>query len=66
MTQPKSEMLFVRVSPEAKMRFTERAARFDMTASELVRELVTGFIEGRVTIVPPENKESLYEPRKQD
>lgn len=66
--QPKDEMLFARVSSQVKTRFAKVAARLDLTASELVRELVVGFIEGRVTIIPPETKkESLYNvPRSQD
>lgn len=68
MSQPKTEMLHARVSSQVKTRFEEVAARLDLSASELVRELVTGYIEGRVSIIPPETKkESLYNvPRNQD
>lgn len=65
--EPKSEMLHARISPDAKTRFAECAARAGLTTGELMRELVTGFVEGRVTIVPPETqKESIYVPRNPD
>jgi hypothetical protein len=58
--KPKSEAIYVRVTPEAKKQFHDKAARFG-TPSEVLRELVLGFIEDRVTIVPPaDKKESLY------
>lgn len=63
---PKSEAIYVRVTPETKKRFAEVAARFG-TPSEVLRELVVGFIEDRVTIVPPQDKkESLYNARIED
>ena len=58
--KPKSDALYLRVTPETKMRFAQEAARFG-TPSDVLRELVIGFIEGRVIIEPPtQNKESLY------
>ena len=60
-TNPKSQALYARVTVETKMRFAEVAARFDLSPSDVLRELVIGFIEGRVTVTPPTSKkESLY------
>ena len=56
---PKSEMVSARVTPEAKIKLVELAAQMDLGASDIVRELVMGFIEGRVTLAPPQ-KEGLY------
>ena len=56
----KTKMVFARVSPETKLKLTELAARLDLTASDVIRELVTGYCEGRVTVSPPPDKESLY------
>lgn len=66
--KPKSEALYARVTPETKQRFAEVAARFGLTPSDVLRELVVGFIEGRVTVMPPEDvKESIYHvPRSED
>lgn len=63
---PKTEMASARISPEAKTKLTELAAQMDLTASDVVRELVIGFIEGRVTITPPNPKEGLYNARTED
>jgi hypothetical protein len=67
--KPKSEQIFVRVTPEQKAAFMSKAAQYEpLTASDVLRELVVGFSEDRVTIVPPpDKKESLYNvPRIQD
>jgi antitoxin component of RelBE/YafQ-DinJ toxin-antitoxin module len=61
MTDPKTEPLYVRVTPAVKRALAEKAARMKMTPSDVVRELVTGLIEGRVTVSPPPDKESLYD-----
>lgn len=64
---PKTEMVSARVSPEAKTKLAELAAEMDLTASDVVRELVMGFCEGRVTIIPPKQaKEKLYNARIED
>ena len=56
----KSEMLHTRVTPEMKESFVEQAEPFG-GASDLLRELVAGFIEGRVTIAPPQHLKELYD-----
>lgn len=68
MRRPKSkpEVLFTRVSVEAKQRFMEKAARFGLP-SEVLRELVMAFIEDRLVVSPPpDQKESLYNARNED
>lgn len=56
MSEPKSVMMHVRVTPETKRRFAaaaaEKAAEFEGTSSDVLRELVIAFVEGRVTVVP--------------
>ena len=64
--QPKSDMLALRVSPDFKHRLFEVAARFG-EPSDVLREVLQAFIDGRVTIIPPpDQKESLYVPRIPD
>lgn len=67
MKQPRSEALYLRVTPDTKQRFVEKASRYG-TPSDVLRELIMAFVEGRVTLHPPtDRKESLYnEPGKQD
>lgn len=48
-----------RVSPKVKKQFTNKCKSHG-TTSTVLRELIVGFIEDRVTITPPEGKESLY------
>lgn len=62
MSEPKplTDTIQIRVSPDTKARFTDAAKHFKMSASDLLRELVTGFIDDRVTIAPPKDKESIY------
>lgn len=57
--KPKTDTIHIRVSPETKNQFHDKCIRLGGT-SEVLRELVIGFIEGRVTITPPPDKESLY------
>lgn len=69
MSEPetKTDALFVRISPDTKRRFAAAAERFGMSASELTRELVMGFIEGRVTVTPPDHVKEFYNvPGSQD
>ena len=58
--EPKTDTLLVRVTPSTKRQFNEAAERFGMLPSEVLRELVTGFLEGRVKVSPPSNKEPFY------
>lgn len=52
----KSVTLTCRLTPEAKRRYNElacqKAAEFEGTPSDVLRELVLAFIEGRVTLTP--------------
>ena len=61
--KPKTDTIHIRVSPDTKQQFTEAASHFKMQPSELLRELVIGFVEGRVTIAPPPDMETLYNAR---
>lgn len=64
----KSAYLTVRVSDKTRTKFHAKAKKFG-TPSEVLRELVDAFIEDRVTIQPPVNrnpKENLYVPRSQN
>ena len=58
--EPKSAALYVRVTPETKLAFEEKAVEFKMHSSELVRALVMALIEGRVTVSPPEHVKEFY------
>lgn len=66
--KPKSDAIYVRVTPEQKKAFMKKAAQFEpLSASDVLRELVVGLIEDRVSILPPsDKKESIYVPRIQD
>lgn len=68
MTQPeaKSVMFHLRVTPGLKQHLTEEASRYG-EPSEVIRAVLTAFVEGRVTIIPPkQTKESLYNARTED
>ena len=66
MKQPKTEAIYLRVTPELKQRFTETASRYG-TLSDVLRELIAAFVDGRVTLTPPpDQKESLYVPRSEN
>lgn len=54
MSDPKTEAIFVRTSPEVKRAFAARAARNGRSISDVLRELVTAWGEGRVTVNPHE------------
>lgn len=47
---PKTEMIFARVSAELKVEFLELADKLDLTASDTLRELIKGFVDGSITI----------------
>ena len=69
MSEPevKNDTIQVRVTPSVKSAFHAMSSRYGMHPSEVLRELVEGFLEGRVKLAPPTNKESLYDvPRNQD
>lgn len=59
--QPRSVFLIVRVDKQKRQAFRDKATRYG-SPSEVLRELVDAFIEGRIKITPPVNrKEKLYE-----
>ena len=65
MSETKTARIYVRLPIETRNRFFLRAARFGVV-SEVLRELLTAFADDRVTILPPPDKESLYNARNQD
>ena len=63
---PKTDAIYLRVRADTKKQFLETANRYG-APSEILRELIIAFIEGRVTIAPPANpKENLYVTRNED
>jgi hypothetical protein len=52
-TKEEGMMLTTRVPRQKHTAFNEKAAEYGMTASRLMRELVDGMIDGRITIAPP-------------
>ena len=70
MTSPKSKSAFmtVRVTDKTRIKFHEKARKVG-TPSEVHREIVEAFIENRIAIQPPVNRnplEKLYVTRTQD
>ena len=61
----KSTTLSVRVDPQLYDSFTKKSTKFGGQAV-VMRELLSGWVENRVTIEPPKSstKESLYVNRK--
>lgn len=63
MTDPKAktDALYVRVTPETKRGLADLAVKLKMPPSDVVRELVEGLIEGRVTVAPPAHVKEFYD-----
>lgn len=60
MTQLKlNSFLATRVSPDMRSDFIKKANRFG-GPSDVLRELISAFVEDRLTINPPEDKEDIY------
>lgn len=60
MKRTSSSTLAVRVDPKLYKQFKEKSTKFGGQAV-VMRELLLGFVESRVTIQPPKTlKESLY------
>ena len=57
-----TEMIYLRVNPGFPKRFKKVASKYGNPAA-VHREILTAFIEGRVTLQPPRNPqmENLYE-----
>lgn len=64
MTELKSTTLATRMTPSMKKAFIEKAKAFG-DPSDILRELVEGFIEDRLTIQPP-TKGIYHVLRKED
>jgi hypothetical protein len=69
MPQPsKSAFMSVRVTDKTRTKFHEKARKIG-TPSEVHREIVEAFVDDRLTIQPPVNRnplEKLYVTRSQD
>lgn len=52
--------LATRVSKDLHTAFFDRADKHGMPASAILRELITGFVEGRVILSPPKHLSELY------
>jgi hypothetical protein len=66
--QPKSAFLSVRVTDKTRTKFHDKALKVG-TPSEVHREIVEAFVQDRLTIQPPVNRnplEKLYVTRTQD
>lgn len=64
MSDPKTKTFYLRVTEVEKRDFDTAASKYGKP-TEILRELIVGFTEGRVIIHPPATprKESLYVPR---
>ena len=58
-------MLSLRCTDQEQKKFATRAKKFG-GPTVVMRELILAFIDDRVKIEPPANKESLYVARSQD
>jgi len=54
-----STFISVRVNPELHKKFHEKARRFGRS-SDVLREILEAFVDGRLVISKPNGKESLY------
>ena len=65
-TKHKSKFLTVRLEPPAHKAFHRKATEYG-GVSAVLRELVTAFVEDRLTVIPnPERKSIYHEPRIQN
>jgi predicted DNA-binding protein len=60
-----STFLSVRVSPETRQKFHDKAAEIG-NSSDLLREIVEAFIEDRLVIQLSDSKRNLYHVRAED
>ena len=58
MTDPKSELIFVRVTPPFAAAFREWSAQYG-SFSDVVREILEAAVDGRLTIQPNPDKPSM-------
>lgn len=59
MTQLKTKILAVRVTPAFKQDFINKAKKYG-DPSDIHRELIEAFVEDRIKVKQPEDKETLY------
>lgn len=61
----KSKFLSVRVTPAEYKAFSAKARPYG-TASNLLRELIEGFLDDRVTVIPNPNRSIYHVPGTKD
>lgn len=59
MTDLKTKFLAIRVTPALKDGFINKAKKYG-DPSDIHRELIEAFVEDRLEVKQPENKETLY------
>ena len=59
------ETLIVRVARRTKQRFTTKIQNVG-SPSTVLREFIEAYVDNRLTIYPPKDKESLYVTRNED
>jgi len=57
MTEPKTDVIYLRVEPSVKQKFREAASVHPGDPSAVLRWLLMAFIEGRVTVHPTTARE---------
>lgn len=55
----KSKLLTVRVTEKFRTRFNRKAKKYEVPASEIHRQILTAFVEDRLTIEPDKSKPRL-------
>lgn len=59
MSKLKNEILAIRVTPEQKDKIVDKASQYG-ERSDVIREVLLAFADGRVTIKPDPTKPTLY------
>ena len=54
MTAPKNDRMWLRATPELKTAFIAKAERNGRSPSDVLRELISAWLDGRVIIQPHE------------
>lgn len=59
---PLARFMSVRIADSLHGEFSQKAVKYGGT-SYVLREMISAFVDNRLTIKQPKTKESLYEPR---
>lgn len=60
MAQKLGSQVAFRLAPDVRKAFFKKAAQYELSPSNLARELISAFIEDRITITPPVHVKELY------